>query len=205
MQTKSASWIFLVAGAFFALGWSLQSWSPNQVASQIPSALDTDATAHDLWAGSVDFSSSTALPTPRDLHFTQLAAPPLTAPQNAVRSLNQLRNPSSPVQSFRGPPKVAPPIDLREFSPEEQSNIAVYEQYNRLGCEHQHQDAEPRDATLWRIDSRGAGSGSVIDMAGHILTNNHVVEGAREIEVTLADGKSYEATVVGTIRPMTWP
>jgi S1-C subfamily serine protease len=43
----------------------------------------------------------------------------------------------------------------------------------------------------------GAGSGSVLDKQGHILTNYHVVEGAREIEVTLFDGKSYEARLVG--------
>ncbi len=35
----------------------------------------------------------------------------------------------------------------------------------------------------------GAGSGSLIDQQGHILTNYHVIENAREIDVTLADGK----------------
>ena len=44
------------------------------------------------------------------------------------------------------------------------------------------------------------GSGVVIDSSGHILTNNHVVDGAVEgtIEVTLADGRKYSATVAGT-------
>ncbi|HNQ06110.1 MAG TPA: trypsin-like peptidase domain-containing protein [Tetrasphaera sp.] len=44
------------------------------------------------------------------------------------------------------------------------------------------------------------GSGVVIDSSGHILTNNHVVDGAVEgtIEVTLADGRKYPATVAGT-------
>lgn len=44
----------------------------------------------------------------------------------------------------------------------------------------------------------GEGSGVVIDDAGHVLTNNHVVAGAREITVTLADGRTYPATVTGT-------
>ena len=43
------------------------------------------------------------------------------------------------------------------------------------------------------------GSGFVIDQDGHILTNNHVVEGANQIRVTLgASDKTYDATVVGT-------
>jgi S1-C subfamily serine protease len=42
------------------------------------------------------------------------------------------------------------------------------------------------------------GSGFVIDEEGHILTNNHVIEGASEIEVKLGDSDtSYKATVVG--------
>jgi S1-C subfamily serine protease len=42
------------------------------------------------------------------------------------------------------------------------------------------------------------GSGFVIDDQGHILTNNHVVDGASRLEVTLTDGSSVEAKVVGT-------
>ncbi|HSK49211.1 MAG TPA: trypsin-like peptidase domain-containing protein [Solirubrobacterales bacterium] len=43
------------------------------------------------------------------------------------------------------------------------------------------------------------GSGFVIDKQGHVLTNNHVVENADEIEVKLGDSdESYRATVIGT-------
>jgi serine protease Do len=41
------------------------------------------------------------------------------------------------------------------------------------------------------------GSGFIIDTGGFILTNNHVVEKADEIQVTLSDGKRFEAKVVG--------
>lgn len=44
----------------------------------------------------------------------------------------------------------------------------------------------------------GEGSGVVIDADGHVLTNNHVVSGARQVQVTLADGRLFEAEVVGT-------
>jgi len=46
--------------------------------------------------------------------------------------------------------------------------------------------------------SEGSGSGVIIDEQGFILTNNHVVSGADIIEVTLDDGSTLPATVVGT-------
>jgi putative serine protease PepD len=42
------------------------------------------------------------------------------------------------------------------------------------------------------------GSGFVFDDQGHIVTNQHVVDGAQSISVTFSNGKSYDATVVGT-------
>ncbi|MBP8000123.1 MAG: trypsin-like peptidase domain-containing protein [Chloroflexi bacterium] len=44
----------------------------------------------------------------------------------------------------------------------------------------------------------GQGSGFVYDTQGHIVTNNHVVEGAQQIVVTFADDTQAAATVVGT-------
>jgi serine protease Do len=44
----------------------------------------------------------------------------------------------------------------------------------------------------------GTGSGFVFDERGHILTNNHVVEGSEKITVTFNDGSEAVATVVGT-------
>jgi serine protease Do len=44
---------------------------------------------------------------------------------------------------------------------------------------------------------RGVGTGFIIDKEGYILTNNHVVEGADKITVTLSDKKEYPAKVIG--------
>lgn len=44
----------------------------------------------------------------------------------------------------------------------------------------------------------GYGSGVIISKDGYIITNNHVVEGAREVSVTLNDNKEYNAKVVGS-------
>ena len=44
---------------------------------------------------------------------------------------------------------------------------------------------------------QGAGSGVIISSDGYIVTNNHVVEGADDIEITLNDNREFKATVVG--------
>lgn len=43
----------------------------------------------------------------------------------------------------------------------------------------------------------GNGSGAIIDNQGHILTNNHVVEQAQVLKVTLPDGRSFDAKLIG--------
>jgi serine protease Do len=50
--------------------------------------------------------------------------------------------------------------------------------------------------------ARGTGSGVVIDAAGDILTNNHVVKNATKVTVQLADGRTFPGKVIGT-DPMT--
>jgi len=47
--------------------------------------------------------------------------------------------------------------------------------------------------------SQSLGSGVIVDSEkGYVLTNNHVISGADEISVTLADGRSFQAEVIGT-------
>lgn len=42
------------------------------------------------------------------------------------------------------------------------------------------------------------GSGFIIDASGYIVTNNHVIDNAKDIEVTLTDGSEYPAKLIGT-------
>ncbi|WP_308108793.1 S1C family serine protease [Streptomyces antimicrobicus] len=62
--------------------------------------------------------------------------------------------------------------------------------------------AEQVSPSVVRIDTRsgsgqGTGSGIVLSADGEIATNNHVISGASEIQVTMSDGKKYRAKVLG--------
>ena len=54
------------------------------------------------------------------------------------------------------------------------------------------------DSWLRQYVTKGAGSGVIYSEDGYIITNNHVIEDASTIKVTLYDGSSYDATLVAT-------
>ena len=85
---------------------------------------------------------------------------------------------------------------LSGLTAEERVNIGVYDQVNRGVVNITTVTLRPD--VFFSIDAaEGAGSGSVLDENGHILTNNHVISGANEVNVTLHDGNSYEAQLIG--------
>lgn len=61
------------------------------------------------------------------------------------------------------------------------------------GSGQQQQQSQPRQQ-----ERRSGGSGVIISADGYIVSNNHVVENADELVVTLHDGTTYKATLVGT-------
>ena len=50
----------------------------------------------------------------------------------------------------------------------------------------------------FKEELKGLGTGMIVEPGGYILTNNHVVGGATEIDVLLSDGEEYSAKVIGT-------
>lgn len=91
----------------------------------------------------------------------------------------------------------ADPFANKSLSPEEQINVFVYQRMNRCVVNINTRGSAGNNFLMFETVAEGEGSGTVIDRAGHVLTNFHVVEGAKEIRVTLFDGKSYDARVVG--------
>lgn len=55
----------------------------------------------------------------------------------------------------------------------------------------------PKMPRKFRQETKGLGSGIIIDPQGYIVTNNHVAGGATRMEVTLADGSRYPANLIG--------
>ncbi|WP_339728068.1 trypsin-like peptidase domain-containing protein [uncultured Gimesia sp.] len=85
----------------------------------------------------------------------------------------------------------------RGLSPEEEINVSVYEKLNKSVVHITTKSTKTDGFFLLEYDTEGAGSGAIIDKAGHILTNYHVIEDAKQVNVTLFNGKSYSATFVG--------
>ena len=85
------------------------------------------------------------------------------------------------------------------FDFEEQQNIGVYKR--ALPSVVNITSTEVAYDFFYRpVPQQGQGSGFVLDKQGHILTNNHVIEGAQTVEVTLANRHKYKATIVNRDR-----
>jgi S1-C subfamily serine protease len=80
---------------------------------------------------------------------------------------------------------------------EEQNNIGVYRK-NIGSVVNITSRVMTYDFFYGLVPQEGQGSGFVFDKEGHILTNYHVIEDARQVEVTLHNRKKYKATIVGT-------
>jgi len=85
------------------------------------------------------------------------------------------------------------------FDPEEQNNISVYRKVIPTVV-NITSTAVAFDFFYGPVPQQGQGSGFIIDSDGHILTNNHVIAGARQVEVTLWNKKKYRAEVIGADR-----
>ncbi|NQV24534.1 MAG: trypsin-like peptidase domain-containing protein, partial [Rhodopirellula sp.] len=88
-------------------------------------------------------------------------------------------------------------FDADGLTPEEAINVSVYEQLHKSVVNITTRSTRVDSFFFTEQTSEGTGSGSVIDSSGHIVTNWHVVADARNIGVTLYNGETFEARVVG--------
>jgi S1-C subfamily serine protease len=106
-----------------------------------------------------------------------------SAPAATGRSTYDLQSPTN-----------SAPVRL---TPEELANIRVYEVANQGVVNITTSSVQVDPFFGMRQLGQGSGSGSIIDRQGHILTNNHVIEDAQNIQVTLSNGETYQAELIG--------
>jgi serine protease Do len=119
----------------------------------------------------------------REIYISQHVTPPNTYPETAMPNLVQAAQRATPAvvhikatyeAQGRGLPKVTSPLDqlFREFFGED---VRPYK-------------GRPQQTS---------GSGVIITADGYIITNNHVIDGADQIEITLDDNRRYSAQLIG--------
>jgi len=98
-------------------------------------------------------------------------------------------------------PKFDSPLHLTEadadqaYDTEAQNNISVYKHVQPASV-NVTSTSVSYNLFYGEVPQQGQGSGFIVDKEGHILTNYHVIEGGREIEVTVGDKRRYPAKVV---------
>lgn len=118
-----------------------------------------------------------------------------TIPSTWLSQLRPTEKPSSPPPSIQIESIPTAPVDVDVLLPSEDLSSL-------------YQLVSPGVVTIWRFDGMdspyesyfpsGQGSGFVIDHEGHIITNQHVIDGANEIEVDFPSGLKAWAVLIGT-------
>jgi Do/DeqQ family serine protease len=136
--------------------------------------LTKQATTADNDGGYVSTSSSRPVDLNQD--FTQVA-------ENTINCVVSIKSYATPQQRYQG--DYFDPFEFF-FGPG----------YGGGGSQRQPKQQQQRQPS--EPQPTGMGSGVIISEDGYIVTNNHVIDGAEKLEVTLNDNRQYNATVVGT-------
>lgn len=145
-----------------------------------------DSESHALFESATDASAPVAATTPSGARFI--------SQQDFINASEQTVNGVVSVKSF------ATPQGRRGYSSQDEGayfNDPLFDFFfgnpggRRRQMPRQEQE-EPRQQQL------GLGSGVIISKDGYIVTNNHVIDGAERLEVTLNDNRNFDATVIGS-------
>ncbi len=131
---------------------------------------------------------------------TDLAAQvnPILQPPGANQGPN-FPNPQANPQQNPQPPglPIAGRFQPNGLTNEEAVNVAVYENCNRGVVNITTLGLRTNGVFFNDSPAKGNGSGVVLDTAGHILTNYHVIEETRLVEVTLFNGETFTGKFIG--------
>ena len=121
------------------------------------------------------------------------SAPPAEVTAPASRTAAQGVERVAASDPVRVVPTSLPPELLAEVDAEDQLLVNIYQRVSpavvNVDVSVDHQDQG--------LLNFGSGSGFVVDPEGYIVTNNHVIEGADEVDIPFADGSVLVAQIVG--------
>jgi S1-C subfamily serine protease len=126
------------------------------------------------------------------MRFKQLVPYVVVAVVSSLVTIGWVQGPS-----WLAPAAAQAPAESLDLSAEEQNSVRIYQDANRAVVNITTRSTVQDDMFLMSMPREGSGSGAVIDKHGHIVTNYHVIEEARQISVNLFDGNSYRAELVG--------
>ncbi len=137
--------------------------------------------------------------SPADSHMTKILAVLLLLVAGALvfTVIQQRRIAPAPTMSIEPRPIAQRPDD--KLGADEKATIDVFKQFSR-SVVHITSLESHRDRMTLNVSEipQGTGSGFIWDQDGHIVTNFHVVQMGNRARVTLNDGSSYPAKIVGT-------
>ncbi|MGN0728181.1 S1C family serine protease [Treponema sp.] len=113
---------------------------------------------------------------------------------SAFSSAEEVAQPESAPYAFEVLPVIT---ENNSYTQDEAQNISVYEKCNEAVVNITTKVMGYNWFYEPIVTESGSGSGSIIDKRGYVVTNVHVIEKASVITISLADGSSYEGTVVG--------
>ena len=91
-------------------------------------------------------------------------------------------------------------VSIKSFNsvtPQQQSPV-INDPFFEFFFGPQYRRQQPQENAQPKERQTGLGSGVILSSDGYIATNNHVIDGAQRLEVTLNDNRSFDATVIGT-------
>jgi len=123
--------------------------------------------------------------------------PSLKTSETAVLPVNNERNKVPEYMLQQTEYRALDTSDLVQYSESERENIAIYEKLNSAVVNITTEVM----AINWFLEpvpqEGSSGSGSIIDLRGFVLTNNHVVQNAHKVYINLSDGSQFEGKIVG--------
>lgn len=138
-----------------------------------------------IWGGhSLDISHASSAPTSN--HMTAALATPANGFTEVARQVTPAVVNITTVMTEKVSDRSFIPDDLRDRTEE------------FFGKPFDPRRREPQNPWEHRGPQRGQGSGVIVSSDGYVLTNNHVIDKAHEVSVTLPDKREFKGKIVGT-------